>query len=175
MHDQDKKKHKDQSDQPMQYSKFLKGVYDSSDEDEVIRYRVCSILNTYLTTNRCAGNSSLSYFGAKDQDEGRSDFARQNSGRPAPFLLFCCAPRPFMYRIADMRMASARLCPICRSVSRALTSLPARILHARQLRYPVRLFPPIVLRVLSLACRCSPLVDSQDKNREQLRRFLNQV
>ncbi len=35
MNNQDKKKHKDHSDQPMQYSKFLKGVYDSSDEDEV--------------------------------------------------------------------------------------------------------------------------------------------
>jgi hypothetical protein len=35
MNFQDKKKHKDHSDQPMQYSKFLKGVYDSSDEDEV--------------------------------------------------------------------------------------------------------------------------------------------
>ncbi len=35
INDQDKKKHKDHGDQPMQYSKFLKGVYDSSDEDEV--------------------------------------------------------------------------------------------------------------------------------------------
>ena len=33
---QDKKKHKDHHDQPMQYSKFLKGAYDSSSEEEVL-------------------------------------------------------------------------------------------------------------------------------------------
>jgi len=46
-----------------------------------------------------------------------------------------------MFRIADMRMASARLCPICRSISRAQRHCLLGSSAARHPRRPVRLFP----------------------------------
>ena len=99
----------------MQYSKFLKGAYDSSSDDEVQHIiGSCQL----LVLNARTGNEKICDIWAKDQDEGRQDLPRQDSGRT---ILFCSSLNRFHYvhSAADLNKASARFWHIRRSIPRA--------------------------------------------------------